>query len=183
MKEGSQLVVADNEANLLSLVSAETPSKHTVIAKISEAKGFRQRTSLAITGDDHLIYSGTSLEGVYRIGLDANSDLGKPVLKSYARIAADLKSNWWVAAMGEELVVFDGRKEIARLRYPTDRTAWFDLVAFAPERSVVIALHTGVAFDVFHVNLKDGTFYQLFSLDLERVKSLTVAPKMNWSMN
>ncbi len=45
-----------------------------------------------------------------------------------------------------------------------------------------ITLHTGIAFGVYHVNLEDSKFIHLFTLDLERVKALTVAPKMNWPM-
>ena len=179
---GAQLLVADNEVNIIAMLSSENSSQHSVITRISGDKDFRQRTSLAVTGDNHLLYSGTFLEGVYRFSLNANSDMGDPVLQSYARVAADLKSTWWVAALDEELVVFDGPQEKARLRFPASRTAWFDLLAFGPEKTVVIALHTGTAFEVYHVNLKDSKFSHLFTLDLERVKALTVAPKMNWPM-
>ena len=114
---GAQLVVADNEVNVLAMFSAENPSEFSTIARISGDKDFRQRTSLAVTGDKHLLYSGTLLEGVYRFPLSTNLEMGDPVLQSYARVAADLKSTWWVAALDEELVVFDGPQEKARLHF------------------------------------------------------------------
>ena len=134
--------------------------------------------SVAFTKDNHLLFGGSGLNGIYRFPAGKNAGLGLPVLSYRGGVSADPTSNRWVVALRNELRVFEEDREILKLPFPAGKEIWYDALAFRSDGTLVMALHRGQTnYDVVLVDLEAQTFRPLFSWNKARIVSLAVTPE------
>jgi hypothetical protein len=180
--ESAEIIVADNGADVLVSVPKDGKTPARKLIQIEGHPDF-QSMSVAKCSDGSLLYSGSDFKGVFRVPAGSGPALGKPILPGQAAVAADPKSKIWVAALEDELHVFNGDREIAKLSYPNGLTMFRPNLAFAPDGVLVLGLH-GVGHDyLYAVNLNTKSFEGLYSVDSERTTGMTIATTMDWKSN
>jgi DNA-binding beta-propeller fold protein YncE len=175
------VLIADNQTDVLVLLPAGDPSKRRTVLQIKGYERQLQDMSVAFTKDEHLLFGGSGPEGMYRFRGDKDATLGEPLLPDRGGVAADPTSKRWVAALRDELHVFEESREVVKLPYPQGKSKWHDTLAFTPDGTLVVALHLGQnGYDVVVADFKAKDFNRLFSWDASRIVSLAVGPKMDW---
>lgn len=176
--DSGEILVADNGADVI--VSVPKDGRPPVTLFRVEGHDDFQSMSVAKCLDGSLLYNGSDLRAVYRMRSGSGPMFRKPVLSGEGVLAADPKSEKWIAAVQDELHVFDGDREIARYPYPPGRSMWYPLAAFASRDQLVLGLAGENRTWFYAVDLKTGTFSGILSLNEQRVVSLAIAPKMDW---
>lgn len=175
------VLVADNDADVVLLLPGGRASEARVVVAIDGHKGHLQDMSVAFAADGHLLFGGSGPVGVYRFKGGPAATLGEPVVGEPGGVMSAPGSRRWAAALGGELRVFEGTREVAALPYPAGRRLWHAAVALGPGGTPTLALHLGGnRYEVVEADLDRKGFKTLFGWGKSRVVCLAIGPKMAW---
>ena len=185
------IVVADDFRHLLAStgISGEpSQERHRFDLRSLE----RPSMSVAVSLDGHVLYGSSKEPGIYRYPLVNLAAGRRPLLQNPGGVAADTATRQWAATQGpDEIVLFDGEKELSRMRLPqgasfyTNGTAAsLGMLSFGPASSVVVAAQAVAdpAGEVwfYRYETKDDGVRKLFSWKRERLWDFVVGPRMVW---
>jgi len=175
------IVVADNLSDVLLLLPAGQAAKASPVLRIKGFEGQLQNMSVAVARDNSLLFGSDAPAGIFRIAARKQAALGMPLLPGDGAVAADPSSKRWLAALRDELRVFEGERELLKLPYPAGMSMSHSTAAFGADGTLVIALRGAQAgFEIFQVDLNAKTFRSLFTWNQSRVVSLAVGWRMSW---
>ncbi len=176
-----EMLVADNGADVIALLPKDASTPARALLQIPGNHDNFQSMSVARCLDGSLLYSDSDLRKVFRIPAGESPILGDPILFGQAALAADAQSLRWVAALENELHVFEGERSIGKFPYPNGLTMFRSNIAFATDGTLVIGLYGNRQIHFYAANLDTMDFVGLFTINTDRVTGMAVSPRMNWN--
>lgn len=183
LPDSKEFLVVDNGADVVLAISKTEPQKTDAKIRLNPPRDNFQSMSTALCVDGSVLFSSDDPSGVYRVSAGAGTDLGQPLLTDQAAVAAHPTTPVWVAAAGDTLHVFEGEREIKQLTYPGGLMMFRPNIDFAPDGTLILALHGAGQDHFFAVDLETGKFQGLFTVAEDRITGTTVAPRMEWGGN
>jgi len=178
--DSDEFLVVDNGADVVVAVPKDDSRPSEVRIRLVDRPNY-QSNSVAKSSDGSILYSDSDENGVFRVPVGSGPTLGEPLLKGMAAVAARPGSTTWVAAFEERLHVFEGDRQVAELPYPEGMVMFRPNIDFASNGTLVLAFHGGNLQYFYAVDLDKKQFTGLFTVDVNRLTSLAIAPKMEWS--
>jgi hypothetical protein len=175
-----EFLVSDNGADVVVEVSKDGSRPAEVRIRLTDRPNY-QSSSVAKCSDGSVLYSDSDEDGVFRVPAGSGPTLGEPLLRGMAAVAARPGSTTWVAALEERLHVFEGDRQVTELPYPEGMVMFRPNIDFASNGTLVLAFHGGNRQYFYAVDLDKKQFTGLFTVDVNRLTSLAIAPKMEWS--
>jgi len=183
------VVVADDIAHVLAAtdIVGDPPR---VFQQFTLPRTDQPSMSVAVTPDLHVLYGTSKEPGVYRFPPVNPAAARAPLLPDPGGVAADghsLNTQKWAATQApDEIVVFEGGRELKRMRLPPDTRLYGDgLLAFDLAGRVVVAAQPSagprvgeVWFYLYDVAQDGSPPAFLFSWTHERLVDFVVGPFM-----
>lgn len=177
------LVVADNEQHLVSRIPKKRPGETEVLfaAPLDAERNHFPSMSVAIARDNHVLFSASDPKGFYRLPLKVEQELPQPIMLGYGSVAADPTSDRWVAMSENQLLVFEAEQQMQAIHCPAGSVFWhYQVMAFGPDGTLYVVLQTGRGIEIQSVSLATEEFESLFTWSGDKIKAMTVGPRMPW---
>ena len=186
--DSDTVVVADNISQVLASTTTEGV-KPTIYQQFNWQKP-NPGMYVAMTRDNHVIFSSDATPGVYRYESQGSASAKKAVLPGFGGVAADPRSLRWAAAQTTKeaslVYVFDGDKMLKTLRLPPNKSLYRNgLVSFSPKGDVCVAVQdsdkTSGPVTLLMYNLEKKYPLSIFTWDRAEMTDFVVGPPMPWN--
>jgi len=169
------VAIADNDADLVLWQPAARGAGVRTLQRLTGSDKSFQNMSVAVTRDGFVILGTSEPSGIYRFRAQEGSPLGAPLLAGDGDVAADPSSPCWAASQVHGVHLFEQAQQTAVIPYPTGVVPYRGgILAFGPDRSLVVALLNQGAAELHVVDISRKSFRKLFSWTQPPLKDFAI---------
>jgi hypothetical protein len=185
--DSDSIVVADNIADAV-MATSTAGNKPKEYIRVEGQKFERQKMSVAVTRDKHVILGTDGNDGIYRLSGDGSPGDKEPILPGPGGVAADPATLKWAATQNtNEIHVFEGDMPVDQFILPRGKFLYKQgLLSFSPAGGVVVAARDSDKAEddpwLIQFETEEGKdrVTNLFKWDRGRMVDFAVGPRMFW---